>query len=154
MLLLLLLPISLQGLGLLVDEWLFHRKRGLPRWERLGHPLDTLTAAACYAWMLWVPAGSPHALRGYVALCAFSCLFITKDEFVHKERCEGAEIWLHAVLFVLHPIVFLSLALVWRSEEAPWVVTGALAATLLFALYQLAYWNWLPRSVRTNLAER
>jgi len=27
-----------------VDEFYFHRRRGLPRWERLAHPLDTMTS--------------------------------------------------------------------------------------------------------------
>jgi hypothetical protein len=77
---LLLLPVLLllQMLAMCVDEMLFHRARGLPRWERIGHPLDTLTAALCYGWLLFVPPSASHALGVYIGLCAFSCLFITK----------------------------------------------------------------------------
>ena len=39
---LLYLPFAVQGLAILVDEFWFHHRRGLPRWERLGHPIDTL----------------------------------------------------------------------------------------------------------------
>ncbi|HEX2671359.1 MAG TPA: hypothetical protein VHM25_10835, partial [Polyangiaceae bacterium] len=134
MLQLLLLPVLLQGLAMFVDEFVFHRKRGLPRWERLGHPLDSLTVALCYAWLVLVPAGHPHALGIYVGLCAFSCLFITKDEMVHSKLCAPLETWLHAVLFVLHPVVFLTLGLVWRSGTQAWVLKAALGSTLgLFA---------------------
>ena len=52
------IPIVLQGVIMVVDEGWFHRTRGLPRWERIGHPLDTLTIVLCLAWLL---ATSPHS---------------------------------------------------------------------------------------------
>lgn len=125
-----------------VDEFVFHRKRGLPRWERLGHPLDTLTTALCYGWLLATPASTPHALEIYIALCAFSCVFITKDELVHSRLCAPLEIWLHAVLFVLHPIVFLGFGFIWYSGENSWVLTAALSSTLALFAYQIVYWNF------------
>jgi hypothetical protein len=141
---LLLLPAILQGLAMSVDEFVFHRRRGLPRWERVGHPLDTLTAAACYGWLLAVPASEPHALGVYVTLSAFSCLFITKDEIVHARLCEPLESWLHAVLFVLHPIVFLAFGLIWVSGSDAWALQGALVSTLVLFTYQIVYWNVRP----------
>jgi len=141
---LLLLPAFLQALAMFLDEFVFHRRRGLPRWERVGHPLDTLTVALCYGWLVVVPASHPRALGIYVGLCAFSCLFITKDEIVHAQVCEPLETWLHAVLFVLHPIVFLSFGLVWRSGNDAWVMKGALAATLGLFAFQSLYWNLHP----------
>jgi hypothetical protein len=151
MLLVLLLPVIIQAIAMVVDELVFHRKRGLPRWERLGHPLDTLTAALCYAWLVSVPASSPYGVGVYVALCAFSCLFITKDEFVHAELCEPLESWLHSVLFVLHPIVFLALGLVWYQGGNPWILNGALVSTIALLVYQVAYWNWRPEADPTKL---
>ncbi len=141
MLALLLLPAFLQMLAMSADEVVFHRKRGLPRWERLGHPLDTLSAALCYAWLALTPASSPHALLVYVGLCAFSCLLITKDEFVHARLCEPLETWLHAVLFVLHPIVFLAFGVLWSTGAQTWVIEVELALTLGLLAYQLIYWN-------------
>jgi len=47
---LLLLPLVEQGLAILVDEFYFHFARGLPRWEHLGHPLDTFTVLAPILW--------------------------------------------------------------------------------------------------------
>jgi hypothetical protein len=136
----LLLPALLQALAMLFDEGWFHRRRGLPRWERIGHPLDTLTVAACYGWLVARPPG-PHALAVYVLLVAFSCLFITKDEFVHARVCEAGEGWLHAVLFVLHPTVFLALGTLWYSGQAAFILRGQLAVTLAFGVYQVLYWS-------------
>ncbi len=137
----LLLPALLQALAMLVDELIFHRRRGLPRWERLGHPLDTFTTALCYGWLVAVPASHAHALGVYVGLCVCSCLFITKDEFVHARLCEPFETWLHALLFVLHPIVFLAFGWVWASGTHAWILFGALVSTLALLTYQVGYWN-------------
>jgi len=141
MLLVLLLPAVLQMLAMFMDEFVFHRRRGLPRFERLGHPLDTLTAAACYGWLVARAPGTPHALVIYVALCAFSCAFITKDEFIHARLCRPAEIWLHSVLFVLHPIVFMGFGVIWYRSMDRWVLQAELLLTLSLLGYQLLYWS-------------
>ena len=153
MLAVLLLPVALQALAMSVDELVFHRQRGLPRWERIGHPLDTLTAAVCYAWLVAVPASSPTALGVYLGLCGFSCLFITKDELVHAKRCKPLEIWLHALLFVLHPLVFLAFGLLWYSGGHAILLRAGLALTLGLLVYQALYWNWYRASSTHELTE-
>ncbi|HET9958446.1 MAG TPA: hypothetical protein VFQ61_28320 [Polyangiaceae bacterium] len=132
--------LALQGTIMLVDEFHFHRARGLPRWERIGHPLDTLSVLACYAVALALPATRP-ALIGYAALAAFSCLFITKDEFVHARECQPAEHFLHALLFVLHPLVLGSAAWLWYAGNRA-LLWGQAGLTLGFLGYQVAYWNF------------
>src|SRR5579859_2687786 len=109
---LLLLPLVIQGLAILVDEFYFHFSRGLPRWERIGHPLDTFTVLAPVLWLL-IAAPTATNLVVYIVAAIFSCLFVTKDEFVHAELCVPAEHWNHAVLFIAHPLVFVALALLW-----------------------------------------
>ena len=54
----------------------------------------------------------PLALLAFVAGLSVYGLLRPKDEFVHSELCEPAENWLHAVLFILHPICFLSAELI------------------------------------------
>jgi hypothetical protein len=137
----LVVPSALQACAMLVDEGWFHRRRGLPKWERLGHPLDTFSAAACYAWIVVERPSDPHALAVYATMALLSCLLITKDEFVHARRCEPGELWLHAVLFVLHPIVFLALGLLWLAGDAGEFLRAQLVVTLGFAAYQIAYWS-------------
>jgi 2-polyprenyl-6-hydroxyphenyl methylase/3-demethylubiquinone-9 3-methyltransferase len=70
-------------------------------------------------------------------------VFVTKDEGVHARLCGGGEHWLHALLFVLHPIVLIGFAVLWRSGAYPAILTIQLAATLAFLGYQLVYWNVL-----------
>jgi hypothetical protein len=125
---------------MLADEAWFHRRRGLPRWERLGHPLDSLSVAAAYTWLVLVPPGA-HALAAYVGLAGFSCLFVTKDEAVHARLCSAGEHWLHALLFVLHPIVFAAFAVLWWMGGHDWLVRAQLALTVSFMAYQLLYWS-------------
>jgi 2-polyprenyl-6-hydroxyphenyl methylase/3-demethylubiquinone-9 3-methyltransferase len=108
------LPFTLQGLAMAVDEFGFHRRRAVPRWEWLGHMLDTLVFLGCLVCPLLLPPEPAH-VRLYAALAAGSCLLITKDEWVHQRLCSGFEQWLHAVLFILHPVVLMATALLWLS---------------------------------------
>jgi 2-polyprenyl-6-hydroxyphenyl methylase / 3-demethylubiquinone-9 3-methyltransferase len=131
--------VAAQGLALLADE-VCHRRRGLPRWERIGHPIDTASVAACLVWLLAMPPGDTAAVPGYVALAALSCLLVTKDEAVHARECTAREHWLHAVLFVLHPIVLGAAALAWWHGHTA-LVAVQLAITLGVLGYQAVYWN-------------
>lgn len=142
-------PVALQALAMVVDEAYFHRKRGLPRWERIGHPLDTLTIVACLAWLLATTPGDV-TLGVYLALAVFSSLFVTKDEWIHAKHCEPGEQWLHAVLFVLHPIVLAAFGIMWWSGERD-VLALQLVVAIAFAAYQTVYWNVIEprRQVRS-----
>jgi hypothetical protein len=148
-------PFILQMLCMAADEFWFHRRRGLPRWERLGHPLDTLTVAACLVWVLCTRPTS-RTVVAFVFLAIFSCLFVTKDEPVHRRYCSAGEQWLHAVLFMLHPVVLASAAVLWPGPAAGTVQSSgfqrsflelSLTLMLSFGAYQLVYWNllWNPK---------
>src|SRR5262245_22654200 len=150
----LLIPFVLQSLLMVVDEFYFHWHRILPRWERLGHPLDTLTVLICWGFLLLVQP-TPLAAGIYALLSIFSCLFVTKDEWVHKQHCRPGEHWLHAMLFIVHPLLFISGGLFWTAihtesasllnliryegfERRFFLVNFAL--TFIFGLYQIIYW--------------
>lgn len=143
----LLAPLLAQAGLMLLDELYFHRRRGLPKWERVGHPLDTLSVLICYALAV-LTTPSPATLTLYVVLGALSCLLVTKDEFVHAKYCKPAEHWLHALLFVLHPLALGAVAVFWFQGERTIVMTQTLL-TFAFGCYQLAYWNlpWPRRPV-------
>jgi hypothetical protein len=152
MLALLLLPAGLQAMAMAADEWICHRRRGLPKWERVGHPLDTLSVAVCYAWLVVSRPAEPNALPVYIGLSALSCLMITKDEPVHAKLCDAQESWLHAVLFVLHPIVFLAFGLIWLSADNTLVIALQCGVTIAFALYQVTYWSLIWKPSRPTFA--
>jgi hypothetical protein len=149
-------PFLLQAAAIFVDEIYFHIRRGLPRWERIGHPIDTATVLICLLFVLLVPYSS-YALRWYISLSLFSCAMITKDEWVHKEHCPALENWLHALLFLNHPLVLSLVALFWWSSSFPqppssWLPNSGLLHSFLliqasgiafFMSYQIFYWNFL-----------
>ena len=154
-----LIPFVLQAIAIGIDEGYFHVRRGLPKWERIGHPIDTLSVMACLAFVLMVPF-SKSMVGIYALLAVFSSFLVTKDEKVHKEHCPALEQWLHAVLFTLHPITLLSLGLLWPvlyEVSLPlWLssyltfpfsialfIKGQLALMSLFFLYQVVFWNFL-----------
>ena len=150
----LLVPFTLQAIVMTVDEFYYHHKRGLPTWERIGHPLDTLTVLACFGWMVSRPYSSVN-LSIYIGLCIFSCLFITKDEWVHSDLCGPGEQWAHAILFVLHPLVLGAAGFAWYRTSPGADIGQALDPTRAFGLltlqlstvatvllYQSIYWNF------------
>ncbi|HMG53685.1 MAG TPA: bifunctional 2-polyprenyl-6-hydroxyphenol methylase/3-demethylubiquinol 3-O-methyltransferase UbiG [Kofleriaceae bacterium] len=142
---LLIAPLAIQGAVMIADEALCHRRRGLPRWERIGHPLDTLTVALCVAWLVAMPPGR-GALAVYLGLAVFSTLFVTKDEPVHARLCGPGEHWLHALLFALHPIAFAALGVLWWTGGHGTLLAMQLVVTLGFGAYQAVYWNlWRAR---------
>lgn len=133
-------PFILQGAFMTVDEFLFHERRGLPQWEKIGHPVDSFFTFLTLA----IPAVftfNELMLRVYIGFSIFSCLLITKDEFIHSGRCTKAEHWIHAVLFLLHPLVFTTTAVIWMKSEGsiflkiqPFIVGG-------FMFYQIIRWS-------------
>jgi hypothetical protein len=142
---LLLVPFFLQGVAMLFDEFYFHQKRGLPLWERVGHPLDTLSVLACFVFLSVSPATETN-LYIYICLCAFSCALITKDEFVHSKICDAKEQWLHSILFVLHPVVFLSAYVIWSQNLNPTLLWAQSAVLVVFIFYQTIYWSLREKS--------
>jgi hypothetical protein len=154
-------PLVAQIVAMGFDELRYHRRRGLGAWERMGHPLDTLSVLACMGWALSTRP-TPRSVAGYVALALVSCVLVTKDEFVHARRCSPGEHWVHALLFVLHPLSLGSIGLLWpaiQSQPAAlpdWlrgtaslapVVAVQFVLTAAFFIYQIAYWNlpWFRR---------
>jgi hypothetical protein len=154
-----LFPFIAQGVLMILDEGYFHLRRGLPLWERIGHPLDTLSVCVCIGYALFIPFSFEH-LKTYLILAVISCLMVTKDEMVHKHICPRREMWLHAVLFSLHPLILISTALIWSytTSEAPpvWLNTwlrypeflglfliGQFFLALGFLFYQIVYWNFI-----------
>jgi hypothetical protein len=166
MIFLILLPFLIQSIVITADEWVFHLKRGLPKWERIGHPLDTLTVILCLGYVLIFPYSAFH-LKIYIGLSLFSCLFVTKDEFVHKECCPASEQWLHSILFLNHPVLLAATGIMWptlHGNHAPsWIgswlnqpdfltlfLRGQVMFAVLFFLYQTIYWNVLWKEKKQN----
>lgn len=133
------LPFIMQGILMLIDERI-HIKRGLGLWERLGHPLDTLTIFVPLAFISINEFSQEH-LTVFIILGAFSCLFITKDEFVHTRDCGGIENWLHSLLFIIHPLIFFCAALLWRDHPEDHFISYQPLIVGGFMLYQIIRWS-------------
>ena len=164
MIYLLFMPIAIQALAMFFDEFYYHWKRGLPKWEQVGHPVDTTSVLLCFGMTVFSEF-SIENLAIYIGFAVFSSLLITKDEFVHAEHCEPGEAWLHSVLFVLHPMVLLAMAYAWFLSNTavlhwPVAFTNSLgvgpsqlrfflqtqfAVIFLFFIYQIVYWRYYDK---------
>ncbi len=144
-------PFSIQGLAILFDELYFHRKRGLPRWERIGHPIDTFFQTACMAIPLIFNLNIKTIIL-YAGMAILSSSLITKDERVHARFCCWQEHWLHAILFIVHPVVLIATAYLWaKPEEHAWFFPLLKLQILLmagFGLFQIIYWGFYAARVR------
>ena len=134
----------------LVDEFLFHRNRGLHRREIIGYPINTLTVIAC---LLFLALAERNAFteKIYYFLAIVSCLSITKDEWVHRKACSGGEMWVHSVLYILHPLLLFIAMLGWEDHRAAFLaLSGGLT---IYLFYQVTYWNLIEvhrRRVKTQ----
>ena len=132
----------LQAALMFFDEGYYHRTRGLPDWERWGHPLDTLSVLACLAIVYFLPITVTNVWL-YSGLAAFSCLWVTKDESIHARHCLPGEMHIHALLFILHPLLFWAGYQFWKvKEDAFFILTVQLAATVALLIWQIFYWNF------------
>ncbi len=134
------LPLIFQPVFILIDEFYFHIKRRLPRWERIGHPLDTFTYLACFAFTLLASPTEAH-IQVFLCLSIFSCVFVTKDEFVHHDHCTGGEQWVHAILFILHPASLITAYRFWVNGEFHFSIVLQTALMFVFMLWQIFYWQ-------------
>lgn len=133
-------PLVLQGVLILIDEFMFHRSRGLDTWEVWGHPLDTLSVGLVFAIAAFLEF-TPETEKVFFFMAVFSSLFVTKDEFIHAKLCPPAEHWLHAVLFLLHPLSFLAAWALWKDGQWSGVLKIQFLIILSFMFYQLIYWG-------------
>ena len=108
----------------------------------VGHPLDTLTVLIAYLFLV-LNSYSEMNLYIFIGIASFSSLFVTKDEFVHAELCKPAEHWLHALLFILHPLSFLSAALLWKNQAGQNILLAQCIVLSVFIFYQIIYWSRL-----------
>ncbi len=156
------IPFLLQGICMGFDEIYFHYKRGLPKWERIGHPLDTFSVMLCFYFSLFA-SFTPFTLKIFIILSIVSCIMVTKDEFVHKHFCPAAENWLHALLFTLHPMILFEIGLFWakihQADLFPWILNWMPTNTTLkfflvsqtilitfFFFYQVIFWNFIQKN--------
>ena len=104
----LIFALIVQAATMIMDELHFHFKRGLPRWEKIGHPLDTLTVLFVFLLLIFfkLPAEVDKVSVLVIGAMVFSSLFVTKDEWVHSKQCTPGENWLHSIQFLVHPTVF------------------------------------------------
>lgn len=138
----------IQGAAILFDEFYFHRKRGLPKWERIGHPIDTLSVVACLLFLAFVEKNTT-TIWIFTAMAVVSCILVTKDEWVHRKLCSAEEMWLHAVSFMMHPLLLFSGFIEWEDQRALFLaVAGGVS---VFFVYQIVYWNFIePKQVKTK----
>lgn len=128
----------IQSLAILFDEFYFHRKRGLPKWEIIGHPIDTSIVIACFLFLAFAEKNPTNEVIYYILAIA-SCLCVTKDEWIHHKYCSSPEMWLHAVLFMMHPLILFTAVDIWEDSRPLFLAIAG--GIFVFLLWEILYWN-------------
>ena len=131
-----------QGILMFFDEFVFHRRRGLGQWEKIGHPIDTLFFLIPFLIILFSENEKLFMISSII-----STLMITKDEFIHSRECDSWEQWLHSLLFIIHPIALISL---WVAGIKGYheIVYIQSIIVFLFLSYQIIYWSFFYGKVK------
>lgn len=137
-----LFPFAIQGMIMGIDEFYCHQRRELRRWERIGHPLDTLLYLLCLTWLLMTNPSTGNLIV-FCGLSVASCLFISKDEWQHRELCSGFENWLHSLLFMLYPVLLIWAGWLWWTVNSNFAFVGTITVAIgaSFVAYQSFFWN-------------
>jgi hypothetical protein len=131
--------LGIHALLLAYDDIVLHRRRGLPRWERIGHPIDAAFFSFPIGFVAWMGASASPSI--YFILALMSCLIIIKDEWVHVKRINGLEATLHAALFVIHPVTLYTaweLGKTGQTSGLRWTWVALLGVVA----FQIVYWNF------------
>lgn len=132
-------PFFLQGALIATDEIYCHRRRGLSQLEKLSHVVDSSLLLITFVFALYVNPTANSEIQFFV-LSAISTVAITKDEWIHARESDGLEQWLHAWLFIVHPLVLVSLWQVWHQSGRRDYLLGAAAAIGAFCFTQTIGW--------------
>lgn len=153
--------LAFHAIIMIFDEFFFHRKRILPKWERIGHPIDTSFVLFCFFIIIFLPMTKINIIL-YFCLSVFSCFIIVKDESIHLKYCSKYEQYLHALLFILHPILLIILFISWSSFTKPYMlyleyfqsllikklIYFQFVSATLFLLYQIFFWNFFFKDIQ------
>ncbi|APJ02553.1 hypothetical protein AXG55_00830 [Silvanigrella aquatica] len=148
--------VSFHAFLMIIDEFIFHRKRVLPKWERVGHPIDSLFFLICFFIVLFFPMNM-NSILFFTLFACISCFIIIKDEGVHLKYCSKYEQYIHALLFVLHPIILIILFLSWSSFSVSYfpifevfksfflklLIYFQFFSATIFLFYQIVFWNFI-----------
>lgn len=122
------------------DEFHYHRRRGLEKFERWSHLADTtLFFAAVILPMLLIP--SPFNIGIYIFFAVASAVITTKDEWIHIRSCSGGEQWCHSILFLLHGAILVVLGILWNMDASSLILRTLPIPVGLWGIYQFFYWN-------------
>ncbi|OIQ18990.1 MAG: hypothetical protein BM556_06815 [Bacteriovorax sp. MedPE-SWde] len=137
----------LHGTLFTVDEYLFHKKRGLSKNEIYNSLIDG--ALFLIPLVICIFFSFKPLMKNIFLGCAFlSCISIAKNELFYKDICVRERL-IHSLLYVLHPAILYSFYISWAGnyfDAYPnfWMLQ---LIYIFFGLktlaYRIIYWNYI-----------
>ena len=150
----LLIIMSLQVILFHVDEYYFHRKRGLSKYEIAS----AITDGAFYVLPLIIATFAKFDSIWktiFIVLAGISCLSIAKNELFYP-ALQVKERIIHSLLYVLHPILLYSFYISWKGnffDAYPnfWILQLLYVAIgFKTVIYQIIYWNYIHENPKPS----
>lgn len=142
------LTTTLHALVFFYDEYILHKKRVLSQKEVNSGLIDGLLFLSTVAMTLFTTYTKQLGYL-YIALGFLSCLAILKHELFLPSDISPKERLVHAILYVLHPLILYAFYTSWKMNFFATNLTYWMLQLGYFALgfkaisYHVIYWNYI-----------
>lgn len=132
----------------LVDEHLFHKKRGLNRKEINATIFDGVLFMGTVALTIFTKY-TEQLSYAYILLGGLSCLSIIKNELYYPAELSVQERVVHGFLYVFHPLILFAFFSSWKinfftTNMTYWMLQLGYLVLLFKGLsYHIIYWNYI-----------
>lgn len=138
----------LHGILFTFDEYIVHKKRSLSQKEVNSGLIDGVLFLSTVALTLFTKFSSLLEII-YISLGFLSCVAIIKHEMFLPPDITKRERVIHAVLYILHPLILYAFYVSWKSDFFNTNLTYWMMQLGYFALgfkaitYHVIYWNYV-----------
>ncbi len=132
------------------DEYFLKRKRELSQAEINSGILDGILFLFVVSLTIFTTFSESLGYI-YIGFSGLSCISIVKNEFFYPKDIERVERIVHALLYVLHPLILYCFYASWKmgffvSDMTYWMLQLCyLILGVKTVTYHIVYWNYIHR---------
>lgn len=140
-----------------VDEYYFHRKRGLVKQEVISAIVDGALYLIPLLIAIFLPFNSLWQ-KLYIGFAMISCLSIAKNECFYPSLTAPERV-VHALLYILHPVMLYTFYISWEQNYFTTMINFWMIQIIYMALgaktltYQIIYWNYVHQKPEAETAK-
>ncbi len=132
------------------DEYVLNKRRDLSQGEINSALIDGIIYLSTVAFTIFTTYSDVLGSL-YVFLASCSCISIIKNEYFYPNNLPKIERIIHAILYILHPLILYAFYLSWKenffqTNMTYWMLQlGYMALGFKAMSYHVIYWNFIHR---------